>query len=321
MFWFVLVCGWGLTAAAIALVWIHVRPGRDLLVGLGIGALGGLLWPLTIWVAVGALFYTRAARRSERAPTDPALIAGKIQQAQAYAQQAEIEGMATSAQYWHAEAQRISAEQQERSSDITHPAATALIVLGSTIAALGTIGLLWFTAPWPEPVALATAPPPSTGQVPGGPSPARLDEPGRTELGNIAKRYGELARLIGDDGNLIAEFTLGTPTPATCNPYAQEPDNGRFIRLPISLKTYDDPTDQLVLLNLGSPWEYVSTDNRSLEASTSAAGSCAYDVPAPLGPNRNYDFEVVLDVPAAPGALVLNALFDDGGWEWSYPGS
>lgn len=50
MFWFVLLCGWGLTAAVIALVWIHTRPGRSLLTGLQIGAAGGLLWPVTIWV-------------------------------------------------------------------------------------------------------------------------------------------------------------------------------------------------------------------------------------------------------------------------------
>jgi hypothetical protein len=156
MFWFVLVCGWGLTAALIALVWIHSRLGRALPVGLGIGVLGGLLWPVTAWVAVGAWFYARATRRSGQAPADPASIAGQVQQAQAYAQQAEIEGMSASAEYWRAEVQRLTAQQHAAPAPFTHPAATGLIVVGCTIASLATIGALWFAAPSREP---ATATP------------------------------------------------------------------------------------------------------------------------------------------------------------------
>jgi hypothetical protein len=319
MFWFVLVCGWGLTAALIALVWIHSRPGRALPVGLGIGVVGGLLWPITAWVAVGAWFYARATRRSGQAPADPAALAGQVQQAQAYAKQAEVEGMSASAEYWRAEVQRLTAQQHSAPATITHPAATGVIVVGCTIASLATIGALWFAAPSPEP-ATATARVPSAPPGPVAPPPAGQAEPARTQLGNITKAYGEVARLTGNDGNQIAEFTVGVPTAATCNPYAQPPVNGRFIRLPITLKTYDDPTNQLIVLNLSGPWEYVSPDGRSLEASTTAAASCAYEVPPQLGPNRTYEFAVVLDVPAEPGALVLNTIYD-GGWEWTYTGS
>lgn len=318
MFWFVLVCGWGLTAALIALVWIHSRPGRALSVGLGIGVVGGVVWPVTAWAAVGAWFYTRATRRSGQAPADPAVIAGQAQQAQAYAQQAEIEGMSASAEYWRAEVQRLTA-QQHPPTPHTHPAATGLIVVGCTIASLATIGALWFAAPSPEPTT-ATARVPSAPSGPVAPPPAAQAEPARTKLGNIAKAYGEAAGLAGNDGNQIAEFTVGAPTAATCNPYAQDPVNGRFIRLPITLQTYDDPTDQLILLSLGGPWEYVSADGRSLQASTTTAASCAYEVPSQLGPNRTYEFAVVLDVPAEHGALVLNTIFDSG-WEWTYTGS
>ncbi len=321
MFWFVLVCGWGMTAALIALVWIHTKPDRSLLAGLGIGVVGGLLWPVTIWAALGTWLYSRAIR-SGRTPSDPVAMTAQVQQAQAYAQQAEIESMTASAEYWRAEVQRLTAEQHVPAARIAHPAATSLIVLGCTVAALGTVGALWFATPRLEPAA-AVASAPSTPPWPGLPAvPAGPADPARTELGNVAKRYGEAAQLVGLDGSLIAEFTIGNPTAATCgSSYAQDPVNDRFIRLPISLKTYDDPTDQLILLPLGGPWEYVSADGRSLEASTSAASTCAYDVPPQLGPNRTYEFDVVLDVPAAPGALVLDVIFDDGGWEWAYVGS
>jgi hypothetical protein len=194
MFWFVLVCGWGLTAALIALVWINTRRGRSLLAGLGIGALGGLLWPVTAWVAVGAWFYARAARRSGQTPVDPAALAGQVQQAQAYAQQAEIEGMSASAEYWRAEVRRLTAQQHAPTTLIAHPAATGLIVVGCTIASLATIGALWFAAPSPEPAPAAAGPPSSpagpavpapVGQTAGrpvtpAPTPAPIAEIGQT---------------------------------------------------------------------------------------------------------------------------------------------
>jgi hypothetical protein len=36
-----------------------------------------------------------------------------------------------------------------------------------------------------------------------------------------------------------------------------------------------------------------------------AAGSCSYEAPNQLGPNRTYEFTVVLDVPDGSGTLVL----------------
>lgn len=319
MFWFMLVCGWGMTAALIALVWIHTKPDRSLLTGLGIGVVGGLLWPVTIWAAFGTWLYSRALR-SGSTPSNPVAVTAQVQQAQAYAQQAEIESMTASAEYWRAEVQRLTAEQHVPAARLAHPAATSLIVVGCTVAALSTIGALWFATPTLEPAPAAASASP-TPPWPGPSVPAGPVDPARTELGNVAKRYGEVAQLAGVDGSLIAEFTIGTPTTATCGSFAQDPVNHRFIRLPVSLKTYDDPTDQLVLLHLGGPWEYVSADGRSLEISTSPASTCAYDVPPQLGPNRTYEFEVVLDVPAEPGALVFNVIFDDGGWEWPYLGS
>lgn len=326
MFWFVLLCGWGLTAAVIALVWIHTRPGRSLLTGLQIGVVGGLLWPVTVWVAVGAALYARARRASGSAQAVGTEVPAQIQQAQAFARQAEVEGMATSAEYWRAEVQRLTAQPAPTR---THPAATGMIVLGCTLASLATVGGLWLGAAAPPAEASAAAAPaapmPVGPAAPVPPPPVEQAEPVQTALGNIAKQYGEVASVVGKNGDVIAEFTIGDPTAPTCNPYSPEdPVNGRFIRLPVTLKTYDDPTDQLVLLSFGgSAWEFVSTDGRSTEVATTAASMCAYDIPSQLGPNRTYDFGIVLDVPSAPGSLVLNTSWSaDGadGWEWTFSG-
>jgi hypothetical protein len=323
MFWFALLCGWGLTAALIALIWIRTRPGRRLLTGLALGIAGGLLWPVTVWVAIGAAFYARASRASGSVPAGAAEVEAQVQQALAFARQAEIEGMTTSAEYWRAEVQRLSAQQPAQSP--THPAATSMIVLACTVASLTTIGGLWLASPSPEAASAVAAPLslPVGPFVPAPPLGPAQDEPvRRTALGNIAKQYGEAASVVGNDGGTIAEFTIGSPAPASCNPYAQDPINSRFIQLPVTLKTFDDPADQLLLLHLASPWEYVRADGRSLEASTTAAGSCSYDSPMQLGPNRTYEFAVVLDVPDGPGTLVLSPpAFGDGGWEWAYAGS
>jgi hypothetical protein len=293
-----------------------------LLTGLGLGIAGGVLWPVTAWVAIGAALYARAGRASGSVPPDAGEVAAQVQQAHAFARQAEIEDMATSAEYWRAEVQRLSAQQPAQSR--THPAATSVIVVACTLASLATIGGLWLGAPSPRTAPAAAAPLslPAVPFVLSPPLPPAQPEPVRTELGNIAKQYGEAASVVGNDGAPIAEFTIGSPAPASCNPYAQDPINSRFIRLPVALKTFDDPTDQLLLLHLAAPWEYVRADGRSLEASTTAAGTCSYDAPMQLGPNRTYEFSVVLDVPDGPGTLVLTPpAFDDGGWEWAYAGS
>jgi hypothetical protein len=70
----------------------------------------------------------------------------------------------------------------------------------------------------------------------------------------------------------------------------------------------------------------VSSDGRSSKPGTAAAAMCRSDRsgrPTQLGPNRTYDFDVVLDVPTAAGSLVLNASWSNNGadgWEWAYSG-
>jgi micrococcal nuclease len=59
MYGFVMLCGWGLAAAVIALAWVGSRPQRRLVAGFVIGAVAGVLWPVTLWLAVGALISQR----------------------------------------------------------------------------------------------------------------------------------------------------------------------------------------------------------------------------------------------------------------------
>jgi hypothetical protein len=322
VFWFVLVCGWGLTAAVIALAWISTRADHRLVSGLLLGALGGLLWPVTFWAAVGAWLYNKASKRAGLAAADPVALLAQVKQADAYAQQAQLEDMPSSADYWRAEARRLAAQHQETSTAISRPAATGLIVVSCTIACLATIGAVMLTVP--------SSPLPATAYATGSPvlqppAPRPVDEPSeepqRTKLGNIAKQYGEVASFGPNLGAPVVEFVVDEPQAAQCNRFAQEPTNGKFVELPIRVTTRDDPENMLVLMTFAAGWEYVGSNGRSVEASTSAAASCGYDAPSQLGPNRTYEFRIVLDVPPEPGVLVLDAVTAQGGWEWAYDSS
>lgn len=325
MYGFAFVCGWALTAALIALVWINSRPNRRLPVGLLLGAVAGVLWPITLWIAVGAWLLRRASLRATD-EVDAASLEAQAREAEAFARQATLESMPSSAAYWRAEAQRLTAQREAAGTASARPSSTGRIVLGCTVASLATLGVIGLSAP---PVSVAdtvgsggpvAAPPrldePQPRQQPLDPS----DQPERTELGNIAKRYGEPASVLSPTGEPVVEFVAGEPGPAQCNAFAGDPENGRFIALPMSVRTYDDPHDILILTTFSSPWEFVGPGGRSVEVSTSAAAMCAYEAPAQLGPNRTYEFSVVLDVPAEPGVLVLRSLADRGGWEWPYQG-
>ena len=60
----------------------------------------------------------------------------------------------------------------------------------------------------------------------------------------------------------------------------------------------------------------------SCVAQNAASGICTGDASDPLtyGPNREYAFELELEVPVAQGALALKPGFDGEsvGWEWPF---
>ncbi|HEY2206951.1 MAG TPA: hypothetical protein VGH99_21025 [Pseudonocardia sp.] len=142
MYVVLMVCGWGLTASVIARVWIAGRPGRRLPVALAVGLVAGLLWPVTLWAALGAWLYRRAPRSAPAGGTADAL-GVQADEAAALAREAELERMPASAACWRAEAARLLARQAAED----HPAATGGILLGCTAGALATVGLVALVTP------------------------------------------------------------------------------------------------------------------------------------------------------------------------------
>lgn len=316
MFWFALVCGWGITAAIIALVWITVWREGHLGVGVVVGAVAGALWPVTLWVAVGAWLLNRASNGpAASAVSTAAQTQSQVAEAEAFAKQAEIEGMPTSAAYWRAEVQRLSAHGATTAS--SRPGSTGLIVLGCAVAALATLGALVVAAPSWSSTASDTSPLSAAGTKNSQGRSTTSDQT-LTALGNIPKEFGERAGYAVIDNHTPLDFVVSEPRAAQCNPYAQKPTNGKFLELPIVATTYDDPNQYLRFMIFGAGWEFVGTDGRSIEASTSAAGSCAFDAPTTLGPNRVYEFRVIVDVPEQDGALIFRAPATTAGWEWKY---
>jgi hypothetical protein len=239
---FALVCGWGLTAALIALVWINGHRGHGLLSGLLIGIVGGLFWPVTLWVALGTVLYRRAAGRSGTSPQTPETFDAQVQQAEAFARQAELENMPTSAQYWRAESQRLTAQRHSSGTHNSRPAATGRIVVGGTVASLVTIGALVVTAP-----TLATAPitstnlpiaaapvadPPAITIPDSAPAPEARTTPSKTYTYRIEGNYRATAVnytasngdavTLNNTGNIN---TMGTALPWTLTVNA-EPNGG-----------------------------------------------------------------------------------------------
>lgn len=316
MFWFALVCGWVFTAAVIALAWINVREEGRLSVGVAIGAIGGALWPVTLWVAIGAWLLARTATKRRTLTTSTAgQTEAQLAEAEAFAKQADIEEMPSSAAYWRAEVQRLSA--QGPATVQPHPAPTGVIVLGCAVAAVATLGGLFVTAPSSTSTAPSTSPPTASGTNNSAVQSTTTDR-ALTTLGNLRKEFGERSGYAVVDDRAAADFVISEPRPAKCNPYAQNSRNGTFVELSIAVTTYDDPDQYLKALSFGSHWEFVGTDGRSVEASTSAAATCAYDSPPSLGPNRIYEFRIVVDLPERDGVLIFAPPAATAGWEWQY---
>ncbi len=100
-----IVIGWVVTAAVVTVLWRRRLPARPVWPGVLVGLALGLLWPLTLWVAVGMCWHQRGRADGRSADDLPTRIA----QAHAFRQQAVTEGMPVSAAYWSEEAQRLTA--------------------------------------------------------------------------------------------------------------------------------------------------------------------------------------------------------------------
>jgi len=128
-------------------MWSNSQPGRNLTAGLLVGVVGGLLWPITLWLAIGAHLYRSAGKRAGTAAANPETLQTQAREAEAFAKQAELDGMPSSADYWRAEVQRLDAQRSGAVMATRRPASTPLIMLGCTVASLATIGAIALTAP------------------------------------------------------------------------------------------------------------------------------------------------------------------------------
>lgn len=68
MFAVFMVLGWAATTVLITLVWRKQRPGRSIVPGLLLGLVSGLLWPVTMWIAIGMLWHQRSRSSSRLSP-------------------------------------------------------------------------------------------------------------------------------------------------------------------------------------------------------------------------------------------------------------
>lgn len=109
---FLNLLGLGATITLIILLWKRRRPGRSIVSGVVLGLLAALLWPVTLWIAIGLWWYWRG----QPSPRSAQVLDAKIREARAFAQQAELDGLPAQSAYWKAEAERLAAQVEAMSA-------------------------------------------------------------------------------------------------------------------------------------------------------------------------------------------------------------
>lgn len=149
----------------------------------------------------------------------------------------------------------------------------------------------------------------------------------KSERGNLIKAIGEGAGITWE-GKEVASFVVNSIAvdPGCTNEFATEPENGHFVVLDVSLKTEPElaeaPSPSFGLAGIG--WTAIAPNGTTSNADTfsGAAFMCLDDsevLPSALGPGEQATGKIVLDVENPEGVLVHKPLFQDFGWEWSYP--
>lgn len=243
MYGFAMLLGWVATTALTIILWRRRRPGRNVIPGVLIGLLAGVLWPITLWIALGLWWYWRGLP----ALASPQARAAQVSQAMAFAQQSEIEGMAASAAYWRAEAQRLTAA--NGAANVTRQGTSAgIIVSACVVGSIATFAVIGATGPEVEPQPAATtggqtttsAAPTTTSP----PTPPSDQEGEQVTISSVVD--GDTVEL--GDGRIVR--VLGIDSPELSNGadcygiesarFAHETLNGRTVRL------VSDPTQDRV---------------------------------------------------------------------------
>lgn len=291
MFDLFMFLGWAATAALIILLWRRRSPDRSVVPGVVVGLLAGLLWPVTLWIAVGLWWYWQGDS-TPGSPEDPEV---QLAQAQAFAKQAQSEGMPTSAAYWQAEVQRLTAS-KKTNTPWRNGAPTGAIVAVCALGSIVTLVVVGSTAdvePAGETIASPVAPPAPATTTAAPPTSSVVPSPTSTEPPEPVGEQVSVARIVDgdtvelDDGRTVRLLGIDTPEVhggTDCwGPEASEFARGtldgqrvRLVRDPTQ-----DPVDQygrtLAYLVLSGGRNY-----SMMAATAGAAFSYTYDEPVQL---------------------------------------
>ncbi|GAA1046115.1 hypothetical protein [Rothia amarae] len=148
------------------------------------------------------------------------------------------------------------------------------------------------------------------------------------DRGNIEKQIGEEGSVTGEHNENIYSFKVTgiEPNFKCTDEYAQEPENGKFVKLDVQVSTADAKTmkDQYygnsVNMQAGA-WKYIAANGTTYNGQLGSGSSfmCLPEsetIPAQIGPNEKVTGSVILDVPATDGTIVYSDPMTDGGWEY-----
>lgn len=169
--------------------------------------------------------------------------------------------------------------------------------------------------------------PPSTSSAP--PSPTTPAGPSTNSRGNIAAALGEQHGFGGTTlANAAVTFALDSIAPVQCtNIDGLKPVNGVFVAAHFRVGTGTPAAFNEV--GMSEPlnplsFSYIGSDNITVSSiATPETYECLPEnqyLPGQMGPGQQYAGDIVFDLPAAHGALVLElpGLSNASGWEWDF---
>lgn len=150
------------------------------------------------------------------------------------------------------------------------------------------------------------------------------------DRGQLPKKLGEAAAIVGDDGERELEFTVTGFEFVKCSKYAGDL-NGHALAAHVEVKTTGDfygPIDVNGVPGLISfeayYWRgYESDGTRMNDLNSSTIQNCfdsrAKLLPDSIGKGEKAKGMVLLDVTTKTGEVAFDP-YGDGGWVWKYPG-
>lgn len=153
--------------------------------------------------------------------------------------------------------------------------------------------------------------------------------PERNDRGNIVKALGEEGGLTGADGEPVLTFAVDAITPdVQCTEdFASPAENGHLTAVQVRAATTPGVTaEDLGYMTINAyDWAFVGADGITFSnVDTIATYGCLnQSVLFPqdqLRPGSQYAGTILLDLPAASGALIYtpSSVMDGTGWEWSF---